>query len=65
MVATSVTGDAEAAYLIGVAFSNGPESRSLSLHRLRGTGKLYTEAMEDLWENFAFKHGAVEGRRLA
>jgi hypothetical protein len=65
VVATSVEGDAEAAYLIGVAFSNGPQSGSLSLHRLRGTGKLYTEAMEDLWENFAAEHGAVEGRRLA
>ena len=65
VVATSVTGDAEAAYLIGVAFSNGPQSGSLSLHRLSGTGKLYTEAMEDLWENFALEHGAVEGRRLA
>ena len=65
VVATSVSGDAQAAYLIGVAFSNGPQTGSLSLHRLKGTGKLYKEAMENLWKTFAAEHGAVEGRRLA
>jgi hypothetical protein len=64
-VATSVSGEAEAAYLIGIAFSDGPKSGSLSLHRLRGTGKLYTGAMDSLWKNFAAEHGEVEGRRLA
>ena len=65
VVATSVAGEAEAAYLLGVAFSNGPQSGSVSLHRLKGTGKLYTEAMENLWQAFAAEHGLVEGRRLA
>ena len=65
IVATSVSGDSEAAYLIGVAFSNGPQTGSVSLHRLKGSGKLYKEAMENLWQTFAAEHGAVAGRRLA
>ena len=65
VVATGVAGQAEAAYLIGVAFSNGPQTGSVSLYRLKGTGKLYTEAMESLWQAFAAEHGSVEGRRLA
>ena len=65
IVATSVSGDSEAAYLIGVAFSNGPRTGSISLHRLKGSGKLYKEAMENLWQTFAAEHGAVAGRRLA
>ncbi len=65
VVATGVSGEAEAAYLIGVSFSNGPRTGSLSLHRLSGTGKLYKEAMEDLWQAFEAEHGEVAGRRLA
>ncbi len=65
VVATNVVGEAKAAYLIGLAFSNGPQSGSISLHRLKGTGKLYSEAMEKLWQAFATEHGPVEGRRLA
>ncbi len=65
VVATSVSGEAEAAYLIGIAFSNGPQTGSVSLYRLTGTGKLYTEAIESLWQAFAAEHGEGAGRRLA
>jgi hypothetical protein len=65
LVATGVSGEAEAAYLIGVSFSNGPQTGSLSLHRLSGTGNLYKEAMEDLWQAFEAEHGEATGRRLA
>lgn len=65
VVATGVSGESEASYLIGVSFSNGPQSGSLSLFRVNGTGMLYKEAMDNLWEAFAAEHGAVEGRRLA
>ena len=43
----------------------GSFTHTLALYRLRGTGQLYKEAMEDLWSNFAAAHGDVEGRRLA
>ena len=65
IVATGVSGDAEAAYLIGVSFSNGPKTGSLSLYRLKGTGKLYNEAMESLWQSFEAEHGPAAGQRLA
>lgn len=65
IVATGVSGQAKAAYLIGVSFSNGPESGSLSLFRIGGTGQLYKEAMEQLWKEFEASHGATEGRSLA
>ena len=65
IVATGVSGEAKASYLIGVTLSSGPVTNSVSLKRLSGTGKLYEEALDDLWAQFAAEHGAVEGRRLA
>ena len=65
LVTTDINGEAEAAYLIGVSGSMGSSTHTLALYRLRGTGQLYKEAMEDLWSNFAAAHGDVEGRRLA
>jgi hypothetical protein len=65
VVATGVSGQSKAAYLVGVSFSNGAQSGSLSLFRVDGSGKLYKEAMEGLWESFEKEHGAAEGRRLA
>ncbi len=56
---------AKASYLIGVTVSSGPVTNSISLKRFSGTGKLYQEALDNLWGQFAAEHGAVEGRRLA
>jgi len=65
VVATGVSGESKASYLIGVSFSNGAQSGSLSLFRLDGTGALYKEALENLWAAFEAEHGSPEGRRLA
>ena len=65
IVATGVSGQAKASYLIGISVSNGENSGSMALFRVGGTGQLYKEAMEDLWAAFEAKHGPVEGRRLA
>lgn len=65
VVATSVTGSAKAAYLVGVNYSTGPVTQSFSLFRISGSGHLYKEAMEGLWEQFEAEHGPVAGRRLA
>ena len=65
IVATGVSGEARASYLIGVTVSSGPVTNSVSLKRLSGTGKLYKEALDNLWAQFAAEHGKVEGRRLA
>ena len=65
VVAIGVSGEAKASYLLGVTYSNGPQTGSVALARIGGTGKLYKEAMEDLWAAFEEQHGPIEGRRLA
>lgn len=65
IAATDVGGKSSAAYLIGVSYSMGHRTESVSLFRIRGSGELYREAMADLWRQFAKEHGAVEGRKLA
>ena len=49
----------------GVTFSTGQETGALALARIGGTGQLYKEAMEKLWQNFEQTNGPVVGRRLA
>ena len=51
IVATGVSGEAKASYLIGVTISTGPVTNSLSVKRLSGTGKLYQEALDNLWSS--------------
>ena len=65
VVAVGVSGEAKAGYLLGVSFSNGPQTGSLALVRIGGTGQLYKEAMENLWKEFEKEHGSAAGRRLA
>ncbi len=65
IIATGVSGQAKASYLLGVTFSKGAQTGSLALARIGGTGQLYKESMEKLWANFEEAHGPVAGRRLA
>ena len=65
IVATDVSGHAEAGYLVGLSFTSGMATQTLALWRINGSGHLYKEAMANLWENFAAEHGPVQGRKLA
>jgi len=65
IVATNISGTAEAGYLIGVTFPVGPLTHTLALVRVNGTGLLYKEALENLWKNYEDKYGKVEGDKLA
>ena len=65
IVAVGVSGSAKASYLLGVTYSNGPQTGSVALARIGGTGQMYKEAMENLWKDFEEKEGPIEGRRLA
>jgi len=65
LVATNVAGEAEAAYLVGLSFSNGTMAQTVALARVEGTGLLYKEAIENLWKNYEAQHGKPEGKRLA
>jgi uncharacterized protein DUF6567 len=65
LIATDVSGTAEAAYLLGVSLPTGMMNSTLALVRLKGTGMLYQEALADLWTRFQEEHGAIDGRTLA
>lgn len=65
IVASNVTGQAEAGYLLGLSASQGGYASTFALIRVEGDGLLYREAVENLWANFAADNGPVEGRRLA
>ena len=65
IIATDVSGRAEAGYLVGLSFTSGVATQTLALWRVSGSGHLYKEAMADLWANFTAEHGPVTGRKLA
>lgn len=65
VVATGISGEAEAGYLLGVSGGLGMAMQTFALVRIEGDGMLYQAALNDLWRNFARDHGAVEGRSLA
>lgn len=65
IAATNVTGESQAGYLLGVSYSNGLAAGSLAIARVDGTGMLYAEALENLWQNYESEHGEVENGQLA
>ena len=65
IVATNARGEAEAAYILGVSIATGPVRQTLAVWRIRGSGQLYGEAMEDLWRRYEEEYGPVEGQKLA
>jgi hypothetical protein len=65
VVATNVSGEAQAGYLIGLSAALYTEMRTVALARVSGTGQLYSDAVQDLWRNFEAENGPVAGRRLA
>lgn len=65
LTATNVMGESEAGYVIGVSFSSGPFANTLALARVNGTGMLYAEALQNLWNNYEANHGAIGDKKLA
>ena len=65
IVATNVSGEAEAGYILGVSFSAGAATNTIALARVSGSGMLYMEALENFWKNYEEKHGSVLGKNLA
>ena len=64
-MATDVAGEADAGYLFGVSYSLGSITETLALGRVSGTGFLYQEALEKLWQNYEKMNGPVTGKKLA
>lgn len=65
IVATNVSGVSESGYLIGITIPSGSVTNTLALVRVSGTGMLYKEALENLWDNFKKTYGNIEGEKLA
>ncbi|MFC1586276.1 DUF6567 family protein [Fibrobacterota bacterium] len=65
VTATNVSGNSKSGYILGVSASIGSKAGALALFRVSGSGKLYQDALADLWKNYEEKHGSVEGRKLA
>lgn len=63
--ATNVSGESETAYVFGLSYSTGLNATTLAIARVEGTGMLYAEALEDLWENYEAEYGSIEDRKLA
>jgi len=65
IVARGVSGKASAGYLFGVSWSVGMAANTFALIRVKGTGMLYKEALDNLWMDYQAAHGTAEGKRLA
>jgi len=65
IVATNVSGESQAGYLLGVTYSLSTITNTLALVRINGTGQLYKEALEQLWQNYEKYNGSVAGKKLA
>lgn len=65
LAARDVSGQASAGYLIGVSYSTGVTAQTLALARVEGTGQLYAEALQNLWDAYEKEHGEVEDSKLA
>jgi hypothetical protein len=65
IVATNLVGQSKVGYLFGLSTSFGASTQTFAMFRVDGTGMLYKEALEDLWDSFEKKYGKIEGRKLA
>lgn len=65
VTATNVSGESEAAYILGISYATGLTANTLAIARIEGTGRLYAEALENLWENYETDHGMISDRKLA
>ena len=63
--AMNISGESEAAYVLGVSYSSGFIANTIAIGRVEGTGMLYAEALEDLWNNYEQANGSVENQKLA
>jgi hypothetical protein len=65
IVATSISGQASAQYILGASLGMGIYLQTFALIPLTPDRQLYKIAMQDLWKNFETKYGSPVGRKLA
>ena len=65
IAAANVTGESSAGYLLGFSYPFGATTGTLALVRVSGSGMLYREALENLWQQYTEKYGDIKGKKLA
>ncbi|HKI47151.1 MAG TPA: DUF6567 family protein [Balneolales bacterium] len=65
IVATNVSGEAEAGYLLGFTWNTGVTNTTFALARVDGSEALYRDAIHNLWLSYETKNGSAEGKKLA
>jgi hypothetical protein len=66
IVAVNIKGEASAGYILGASGAiTAGQIQTIALARVSGSGMIYSEAIENLWENFRKEYGETEGRSLA
>jgi len=65
IVATNVTGESEAGYLLGITWNAGVANTTVALARVSGSDALYRDAIQNLWQNYEAKNGSVDGKKVA
>lgn len=65
IVASNVSGESESGYVLGFSYSYGLVANTIAIARVDGTGMLYTDAIQNLWNNYEAGHGSIEGKNLA
>lgn len=65
IAATNVVGESEAGYVLGLSYSTGLTAATLAIARVEGTGMLYAEALENLWNNYELSGEEVSNQKLA
>ncbi len=65
VVATNISGESEAAYMLGLSYSTGLSAATMAIARVEGTGMLYAEAFENLWSNYESTGRSIHNEKLA
>jgi hypothetical protein len=65
IIATNITGKSKAGYLLGLSTGPGAQVSTIAIARVSGTGMLYQEALENLWENYEKDYGKRQDRKIA
>jgi len=65
IVATDITGTSRAGYILGLSYGSGGDASTMAVARVSGTGMLYQEALENLWQNYERDHGPREDKKIA
>ncbi len=65
IAATNLTGESEAVYIFGLSYSTGFTVSTFAVARIEGSGEMYAEALENLWNSYESEFGTPRNQKLA